>query len=150
MTRLIPVLVLLLLLPFGAAGQEPAFDTAALVVETASGAHAFTVEMAVSPRQRERGLQYRESLAADSGMLFDFGFDRVASMWMKNTLISLDMVFIDRWGRVVTIARDTPPRSLDIISSRRPVRAVLELNAGTATAIGLKTGDRVRHGMFEN
>jgi hypothetical protein len=127
-----------------------AFDKSKLVVETESGAHPFTVEMALTPEERGRGLMFRQVMADDAGMLFDFGVDEEASMWMQNTFISLDMVFIEADGTVHRIARSTTPFSTDIVSSKGPVRAVLELNAGIARAIGLKTGDVVRHEMFGN
>ena len=81
-------------------------------------------------------------------MLFDFGRDEVASMWMKNTFIPLDMVFADRSGVVRRIVRKARPRSLDSISSRVAVRAVLEVNGGEAERIGLAVGDRMRHPVF--
>lgn len=127
-----------------------AFEASSLVVETDSGAHPFTVELAISPDERGRGLMFRQSMDSDAGMLFDFGVDDVVTMWMKNTYISLDMVFIEADGTVYRIARDTTPFSTEIVSSKGPVRAVLELNAGTADSIGLKRGDVVRHTMFGN
>ena len=81
-------------------------------------------------------------------MLFDFKREEPVSMWMKNTYLSLDMVFIDRTGRVVNIAENTEPLSERIISSGAPAFAVLELNAGAARSIGLKKGDRLRHPLF--
>jgi len=93
---------------------------------------------------------FRQEMADDAGMLFDFGVDAEASMWMQNTFISLDMVFIEADGTVHRIARNTTPFSTDIVSSKGPVRAVLELNAGTARKLGLKSGDTVRHEMFGN
>lgn len=127
-----------------------AFETSRIVIETESGTHPFTVEMAVTAQERGRGLMYRQSMADDAGMLFDFGVDEESSMWMKNTYISLDMVFIKADGTVHRIARSTTPFSLDIVSSKGPVRSVLELNAGIADRIGLKRGDIVRHEMFGN
>ena len=110
--------------------------------------HRYEVELAATPAARARGLMFRRELAPRAGMLFDFGRDEVASMWMKNTFIPLDMVFADRNGVVRRIVRDARPRSLDTISSRVPVRAVLELNGGEADRIGLATGDRLRHPVF--
>jgi len=136
--------LLLAILPAGA------FEKSKLVVETESGAHPFDVEMAVTPAERGRGLMFRQEMADDAGMLFDFGVDAEASMWMQNTFISLDMVFIEADGTVHRIARNTTPFSTDIVSSKGPVRAVLELNAGMARKLGLKRGDTVRHEMFGN
>jgi len=110
--------------------------------------HRYEVEVAATPAARARGLMFRRELASGAGMLFDFGRDEVASMWMKNTFIPLDMVFADRNGVVRRIVRNARPRSLDSISSRVPVRAVLELNGGETERIGLAAGDRLRHPVF--
>jgi hypothetical protein len=127
-----------------------AFETSSLVIDTESGEHSFTIEMAVTPSERGRGLMFRKFMADDAGMLFDFGEDDEASMWMQNTYLPLDMVFIKANGTVHRIARGTTPFSTEIISSKGPVRAVLELNAGIADKIGLKHGDVVHHEMFGN
>ena len=92
---------------------------------------------------------FRHRLADDRAMLFDWGQVRVATMWMRNTYIPLDMVFISSAGRVESIAENTEPQSLKIISSQIPVAAVLEVAAGTAKRIGLKPGDKVVHKMFK-
>ena len=126
-----------------AAGAEP------LCIDAGSGtAHRYEVEVAATPAERAQGLMFRRSLAPRAGMLFDFGRDEIVRMWMKNTFIPLDMVFADRGGVVRRIARNTRPRSLDTISSRVPVRAVLEINGGEAKRIGLAPGDRMRHPVF--
>ena len=120
-----------------------------LCVELAGGAvQRYEVEIAATPGARAQGLMFRRELAPGAGMLFDFGRDEVARMWMKNTFIPLDMVFADRDGTVRGIVRNARPRSLDTISSRLPVRAVLELNGGEADRIGLAPGDRIRHPVF--
>jgi uncharacterized membrane protein (UPF0127 family) len=93
---------------------------------------------------------YRTELAADAGMLFDFRTDQQVYMWMKNTYLPLDMVFIRSDGRIASIAANTTPLSTETISSGGPVRAVLELPAGTAKARGITVGDRVRHHLFPN
>lgn len=121
-----------------------------LTIETRSGPVAFKVEMALTPEERSKGLMYRTELAPDTGMLFDFRTDQPVYMWMKNTYIPLDMVFIRSDGRVARIAADTTPLSTETISSGGPVRAVLELPAGTAKARGITVGDRVRHQLFPN
>lgn len=110
--------------------------------------HVFKVESAQTPEMRALGLMFRRDLAADAGMLFDFGQAQPVSMWMKNTLIPLDMLFIDADGRIVNIAERTVPGSLAGISSQGPVRFVLELNGGTAARLGLRAGDRVRHALI--
>ncbi|MDB5644272.1 MAG: hypothetical protein JWN07_3589 [Hyphomicrobiales bacterium] len=119
-----------------------------LEITTASGSHKFFVEVMRDDNQRARGLMYRRSMPQDRGMLFDFKREEPVSMWMKNTYLSLDMLFIDRTGRVVNVAENTEPLSERIIPSGAPVFAVLELNAGTARRIGLKVGDKLRHSMF--
>ena len=125
------------------------FPVDELVIETANGQHHFTVELALSPQQQAQGLMFRQSLASDHGMLFDFGQERMAGMWMRNTFIPLDMLFIGRDGRIRRIAADTTPLSEATISSGVPVRAVLELAAGTSARLGIAPGDRVRHRFFQ-
>jgi uncharacterized membrane protein (UPF0127 family) len=119
-----------------------------LEIVTASGSHKFSVEVMRDDSQRARGLMYRRFMPEDRGMLFDFKREEAVSMWMKNTYLPLDMVFIDRTGRVVNVAENAEPLSERIIPSGAPAFAVLELNAGTARRIGLKVGDRLRHSMF--
>jgi len=120
-----------------------------LKIETAAGAHAFAVEMATTSDQHATGLMHRRAMAADAGMLFLYPAGSRVAMWMKNTLIPLDMLFIGRDGRITHIAERTVPMSTELIGSNGPVRAVLELNAGTASRLGIKVGDRVRHPAFE-
>lgn len=134
--------------PWGALAQQPAapaatLPTATLWIETDRGRHAFDVEVAETPEARQTGLQNRRFLAADAGMLFDLGGRQPVSMWMKDTFLSLDMLFIDSDGTVVQVAESTRPLSLDIIRSERPVRAVLELLAGTSARLGIRQGSRV-------
>jgi uncharacterized membrane protein (UPF0127 family) len=114
-----------------------------LVIETTLGQKEFTVEIAQSQKQQELGLMYRTSLASDRGMIFIEDQDMALAMWMKNTLISLDMLFIDSEGKIVFIADHATPESTAIITPGRPVRAVIELAAGTADADHIKVGDRV-------
>ncbi|MET0547315.1 MAG: DUF192 domain-containing protein [Caulobacterales bacterium] len=129
--------------PAAAAALQP------LALTSEKGSFAYKVELANNEAAREKGLMNRAEMAADRGMLFDLGEDRVARMWMKNTLIPLDMVFIRANGEVASIAKNAEPMSLAIISSGVRVRAVLELNAGQADKIGLKPGDHVKHKMFK-
>ncbi len=114
-----------------------------VLLETVGGAHRIRAELAATPEQRAQGLQGRTGLADDAGMLFDFGTPQPVAMWMKNTPIALDMLFIASDGRVAAIAERTVPYSLDTIAAPAPVRAVLEVKAGTAQRIGLKAGDPV-------
>ena len=130
--------------------QQPnvVFAGSELWIESGGKRHHFKIEFADTDERRARGLMYRSSMAADAGMLFDFKREGPVSMWMRNTLIPLDMLFIARDGRIVNIAERTVPLSEATIPSAGPVRAVLELNGGTAHRLGLKPGDRVVHAIF--
>jgi uncharacterized membrane protein (UPF0127 family) len=114
-----------------------------LEIASKTGVHVFAVELAVTDEERERGLMYRRSLPESYGMLFDFKRDQEVTMWMKNTYVSLDMIFIQSDGRIRRIAENTETESLKIIPSGGPVRAVLEVVAGTARKFGIEAGDRV-------
>ena len=141
-------LALLAALALALPGRLSALSPGELVVETVAGRHRFTVELADTPGERSRGLMFRESMPADHGMLFDFQTEQPVAFWMKNTPLPLDMVFIDGSGTVVQVAADTTPYSEAAIPSRQPVRAVLELNAGTAERLGIGPGAKVRHPIF--
>jgi uncharacterized protein len=119
-----------------------------LEIDTASGPHDFMVEVMHTPAERERGLMDRRSLPKDRGMLFDFHTAQPVYFWMKNTFIPLDMIFVGADGRVVAIKHDAKPMDETLIPSGKPTLGVIELNAGTADAIGLKTDDVVRHPIF--
>ena len=114
-------------------------------METGSGPHRFEIEVATTDQERALGLMYRRHLPPDAGMLFLYDTPQAAAMWMKNTPLPLDIIFIDAAGRVHRIERSTEPFSTAPISSEGDVVGVLELNAGRADAIGLKPGDRVRY-----
>jgi uncharacterized protein len=131
-----------------AAPASVSFEESELTVDAADGEFEFQVEMAVSPEQRSQGLMFRESLDEDRGMLFDFGTPQRASMWMRNTYVPLDMLFIDADGRITQIAENTQPLSDAVVASREPVRAVLELLGGVSAKLGIKPGDRVIHPLF--
>jgi len=150
MRRALLALLLLLPLPLAAqTGPQPRLPTEPLTIVTRDGTrHIFTVEMALSPDQQMTGLMFRTEVKPDEGMLFDWGQPRESAMWMRNTLISLDMVFIDADGRIRHIAERTTPRSLATISSGGPVRATLELAAGTAERLDLRVGDRIEQRLF--
>jgi len=130
------------------AGTEAARTYEPLTIVTADSRKTFEVEVMRTPDQQARGLMFRRTLDADKGMLFDFGIDRPVAMWMKNTYLPLDMVFIEADGTVHRIEERTEPLSERVISSDGKVRAVLELNAGTARQIGLKPGDHIEQAMF--
>jgi uncharacterized membrane protein (UPF0127 family) len=114
-----------------------------LTLETASGPHPFNIEVATTPQERELGLMFRTSLPENGGMLFLYETPQPIAMWMKNTIIPLDMIFIDDWGRVHRIESNTEPFSLDPIPSDGDVLGIPEVNAGVAEKIGLKVGDKV-------
>ena len=124
--------------------------TSPLVIDTEGGARRFTVELAVTPEEQAQGLMFRRALPADAGMLFDLGGSRPATFWMKNTLIPLDMLFIAADGRIAAIHERAVPLSEAMIESKVPVRAVLELNGGTAARLGIHEGDVVHHALFGN
>lgn len=131
--------------------QAPAFaaEFQPLEIVTKSGVRTFSVEIAKTDEERATGLMYRKELADGRGMLFDFTPEQQVSMWMKNTFVSLDMIFIAGDGRVLRIAENTEPQSLKIISSGGPARAVLEVVAGTAKKYGIAPGDQVVHPLFK-
>jgi len=131
----------------GFSAQAASIET--LEIVTKSGVHVFSVEMATTDKERETGLMYRKELPDGKGMLFDFAPEQQISMWMKNTFISLDMIFIRADGRILRIAEGTEPQSLSIISSGGPAKGVLEVIAGTAQKYGIAPGDRVAHRLFK-
>ena len=125
-----------------------ATELQSLEIVSQSGVHVFSVELATTDEERERGLMFRKELPDGHGMLFDFETDRNVAMWMKNTLIPLDMIFIRGDGRISNIAESTKPMSTRIIPSQGPVRAVLEIAGGTTKRLGIEVGDHVAHPMF--
>jgi uncharacterized protein len=130
---------------------QPRLPTEPLIIVTRDGQrHAFTVEMALTPEQQMVGLMFRPEVKPDEGMLFDWGTPRESAMWMRNTITSLDMVFINANGTIRRIAERTVPLSLATVESRGPVRATLELAAGTAERLNLHPGDRVLQRIFGN
>jgi len=127
------------------------FEVAPLTIELADGRrHDFQVEMAENRDQQVQGLMYRRSLDPAAGMLFVYDNEAERTMWMKNTLIPLDMVFIGEDGQVVSYHERAVPESLATISSGLPAMAVLELNSGTISRLGIQPGDRVLHPAFGN
>jgi len=125
-----------------------AADTQSLEIVSKSGVHVFTVEMATTEQERETGLMFRKELAEGRGMLFDFSPPQQVSMWMKNTFIPLDMIFIRADGRILRIAESTEPQSEKIISSGGLAKGVLEVIGGTARKYGIEPGDKVAHPLF--
>lgn len=116
-----------------------------LVLHTGKGDFTFTVEIADTNEERAKGLMFRNELAADAGMLFDYGKEQEASFWMQNTLIPLDMIFIGADGVVKTIHVNAKPLDTTPIPSGVPVRFVLEIPGGRSREIGLAVGDRMEH-----
>jgi uncharacterized membrane protein (UPF0127 family) len=131
-----------------AGGLARAASFQPLEIVTRNGVQVFSVEIATTEQEKQTGLMYRKELADGKGMLFDFNPEQEVSMWMKNTYVSLDMIFIRADGRILRIAENTEPMSTKIISSQGPARAVLEVVAGTAQKYGIRPGDRVGHPLF--
>ncbi len=119
-----------------------------LEIVTKTGVHVFSVEMATTEEEKTTGLMYRKELPDGKGMLFDFSPEQEVSMWMKNTYVPLDMIFIRADGRILRIAENTEPLSTKIIPSRGLAKGVLEVIAGTAQKYGIAPGDRVAHPLF--
>jgi len=146
------------LLPFGAiwvpltsiAQGFATFNRSKLRVVTKSGKHEFIVEIAVTDRQHSQGLMFRQSLAKNAGMLFDYKVPTSITMWMKNTYIPLDMIFIGNDGRVINVVQRAIPFSENVISSLGKARGVLEVNGGTASRLGIMPGDKILHRIFGN
>lgn len=131
-----------------AVGTVRATDREVVEIATKSGVHVFSVELAATEADRARGLMYRQQLPEEHGMLFDFEREEPVAMWMHDTYIPLDMIFIRGDGRILRIAERTEPLSDRIIPSGGPVRAVLEVVGGTAKKLGIAPGDRIGHPIF--
>jgi uncharacterized protein len=132
-------------------GPQPELPKQQLVIVTKDGQrHVFNVEVATTPAQQETGEMFRKSVPPDGGMLFDWGTPRQSEMWMKNTLVPLDMVFIAADGTIDSIAENTVPHSLRVIASHGSVLATLELAGGTTARLGITVGDKVLAPMFHD
>jgi uncharacterized membrane protein (UPF0127 family) len=129
-------------------GAETAVQTEQLTIDTRAGPVTLNVEIADDEAERNRGLMFRESLADDHGMLFHFQEPENASFWMRNTIVSLDIIFIGVDGRILNIADHTVPYSEAPIRAVGLTRGVLEIRAGRAAELGIRPGDRVRHRIF--
>jgi uncharacterized protein len=132
----------------GSAGPLSAVDLQPLEIVSKTGVHTFAVEMALTPEEQAKGLMFRRELPEGQGMLFDFQHEQPATFWMKNTYVPLDMIFIRADGTILRIAENTVPLSEALVPSGGPVRAVLEVVAGTARRLGIAPGDRVAHPIF--
>jgi uncharacterized protein len=121
------------------------FEKSELVIESGGQAHKFVIEMARTPEQQQQGLMFRNKMEPNAGMLFVYKSAQPIAMWMYQTNIPLDMLFIAADGRIVNIHERAVPHSTTTIESAGPCVAVLELNGGTAARLKLKAGDRVKH-----
>jgi uncharacterized membrane protein (UPF0127 family) len=151
--RLVRPLALTLLLMFVAPagaqnGPQPKLKVESLEILTKTGIRVFNVEMAETSEQQRIGLMFRKELPDGDGMLFDFGGSRPVAMWMENTIVSLDMIFIRADGTIANIAKATTPFSRATVESQGYIKAVLEVVAGTADRYGIAAGDKVSHRIF--
>jgi uncharacterized membrane protein (UPF0127 family) len=154
----VPAIMVILLLVAGLAASRADEATAAflenldrseLAIATAAGEiHKFEVWIVRNPAERARGLMFVEELEADGGMLFIYPQPQMVGMWMKNTLIPLDMLFVEADGNIVHIAENTVPHSLETVSAKMPVSAVLELRGGRVAELKIAPGDKLRHAYF--
>ena len=145
----VAVVVIVIAIPKYLLAQSPtSFSMTSVVIQTRTDAQRLTMELAEDAGQHAQGLMGRQSLASDSGMLFVYARPRRVSMWMKDTLIPLDMLFVRLDGIIDSIVERTTPLSLTTIRSEKMVRAVIELNAGTAKRLGIEVGNRVIHDAF--
>jgi uncharacterized membrane protein (UPF0127 family) len=135
--------MLLIALPALAQHNLVAFDKGDLTIQTQAGPQKFSVDLAADEAQRGQGLTFRSRIAANAGMLFLYPHEQVVTLWMKDTMVPLDMLFIGADGRIRNIRERAVPQSPAIIPSDGPVKAALELNAGTVNRLGIKPGDRV-------
>lgn len=128
---------------------QPKLPTETMVVVTHDNRRlTFELEMALTQAQQTIGLMFRKTVPEGTGMLFDWGTPRQSQMWMRNTVASLDMLFIDQNGVIVHIAENTVPQSLAVIDSGRPVRATVEIAAGSALRMDIRVGDKVEQRLF--
>jgi len=155
--RWLPALWLLasiLLVPLIAGAQQPAandsFPRSALQIRGAHGLNWFNIRIADTQEHRELGLMFVTHLPSEEGMLFPEDKPQNITMWMKNTLIPLDMLFIDTHGKILCVIENAKPESLDIIRCDKPSKAVLEIGGGEARRRGIKVGDTVVHATFHN
>lgn len=114
-----------------------------LAVTSGAKRHAFKVEVAATGPEQSRGLMFRTELGPDEGMIFPYQFPQILGFWMKNTPLPLDIIFIDEDRRIINIAAQTTPYSLESVYSDRPAMAVLEIPGGRAAQLGIKPGDKV-------
>jgi uncharacterized membrane protein (UPF0127 family) len=141
-TRLLPILMALMLCwPVGCARSAAVTP---LTIHTQQGTRTFQVEIAATPQAQERGLMFRRAMADNAGMLFVYGTPQQLTFWMKNTYIPLDLLFIDEGARIVFIHANARPLSEALITAPVPAVAVLEINGGLSSRLGIAVGDSVR------
>ena len=145
MMKLIRLCILLMVWPLTLAASA---TNDVVLIETASSQYKFVVEIADDSAERSKGLMYREKLADKAGMLFIYPKEQPVDFWMKNTPLSLDIVYVRGDGTIARIAADTTPLSEDLIPSGEPIKAVLEVKAGTMRALGIVAGDRLRNSTY--
>ena len=120
-----------------------------ITIDTAKGSQTFSVEVVKDEADRERGLMYRRHMSKHRGMLFDYDPPQPVTFWMKNTYLSLDIIYIGPDGRILNIAENAKPLSLDELPSAGAIRGVLEINGGLSAKLGIKPGDKVHHKLFD-
>lgn len=149
MNRLIKILaVVLLTASCGQNENNPVRELSELKITTNRGSEVFMVETARSDEEKRRGLMFRKSLGERHGMIFDMEPSRKTAMWMKNTFIPLDIVFVGEDHRITGIYENARPHSEELMISPAPARAVIELNAGTAKKFGIGIGNKVEHNIL--
>ena len=139
---------LVLVWPLAVFAQEPP-KLEPLTISTDFASTLLTAEIADTPELRKRGLMFRHILPVGQAMLFDYGEPRPVAMWMKNTYMSLDMLFVREDGTIAAVAENTVPKSLDTISVQEPIKGVIELAAGTVKRLGIHREDKVFHRIFK-
>jgi len=140
---------ILCLVPLGVGAANAGCDEGMAELRGAWGTAKFNIEVADTPKMRAEGLMFRESLPASGGMLFVYEKPEHATFWMKNTLIPLDIIFFDFKGQVTSIHRDAIPHDTSLIDGGREIAAVLEINAGMASRLGIDVGSQIRHLSFD-
>ncbi len=142
MKRVLLILLLVFCTPW-LAWADVDLKISTLAIQTKTTSHYFLTEIAVSPEARERGLMFRQLMPIDQAMLFEFNPPQPVQMWMKNTLVALDMIFVRSDGTIAAIAENAVPQSLDVIGVQEPVAAVVEVAGGVTRRLGIRNGDHV-------
>jgi uncharacterized protein len=150
MQRLLPAALATIALSYAPYAAAIVCDPGKIEIITNQGNQTFSIEIADDPQEQARGLMFRPALPTDAGMLFIFDPPRPTSFWMRNTMIPLDMIFIDDTGKVDSVAERSDTYSEQVSSSKGEVRAVLEINGGLSRLMGIGPGTQVIHQAFEN